>query len=186
MSQNQPPQDASEALRALAENPQPAKASRQDAASPQAADPADPADPQEFDIQAEVDDESGEMIAQIDFQEEEPAAAAPRRTVIRRPPPDNLKAVAAPVLITVGLLLLIPGCWSLMWFTGLAGEQNDPEESRMMAILMLAAWPIAACLLGAGVFYFKQHRKARQAWEAENQPAAPAVLDPGSGQPPKA
>ncbi|MEX0775839.1 MAG: hypothetical protein WD042_09025 [Phycisphaeraceae bacterium] len=144
------------------------------------ADDADDAGNDEM-IVAEVEDESGELLGQA--QEPAPsrssrpqrsAAPAYTRTSIgatpspsvrtrgRRPTQDTggIKAMAVPVVITVGVLLIIPGIWALMALMGIASTER--EGATGMALLMLIAWPISFCLLAAGVVMFMQLQTAKK------------------------
>ena len=90
---------------------------------------------------------------------------ASRRTVShsRTKPPlrrksktHDLKATVAPLLATVGVLLLIPAVWSTLLLVGITVPGADREGSQGMAAIMLLSWPIAICLLGASVAFFVQ------------------------------
>ncbi|MBI1337476.1 MAG: hypothetical protein GC164_10995 [Phycisphaera sp.] len=72
----------------------------------------------------------------------------------------NLKATFAPVLITFGCLMLIPGVWSILHLSGILSSARG--DATRMAYLMLMSWPIGLALIGAGVWFFleaKKHKK---------------------------
>jgi len=84
-----------------------------------------------------------------------PARRAPMQ-LHRKSKSHDLKATAAPLLATVGLLLLVPAVWSLLLLGGVAVPGSEREDSRPMAAIMLVSWPIAICLIGVSVLFFKQ------------------------------
>lgn len=74
----------------------------------------------------------------------------------------DLKATAAPLLATVGLLLLIPAFWSVLLLADVDVPGSAREDSRPMAAVMLACWPIAICLIVAAFIFFKQTIRAKK------------------------
>ena len=66
---------------------------------------------------------------------------------------NDLKKVAVPMLITVGLLLMIPGLWALLVLGGVEIFGSAKQGARGMAMVMLLCWPIALLLI-FGAFYF--------------------------------
>lgn len=93
-----------------------------------------------------------------------PIAAARRSTAGRTAAGPDIKAVAAPVLITVGCLLLVPALWGAMILAGADVPMAERGGAKMMALVMQAAWPIALFLFfGAGMFIAEiRKRKAKQ------------------------
>lgn len=97
-----------------------------------------------------------------------PQRSAPRQTTShsrlpqRKSPSHDLKATAAPLLVTVGLLLLIPAFWSVLLLAGVGVPGSAREDSRPMAAVMLACWPIAICLIITAVVFFKQMARAKK------------------------
>lgn len=88
----------------------------------------------------------------------ETPARSRARTPAGRDANHGLKAAAVPVLITVGLLLLIPGVWSLLILTGT--WESPREDAKTMAVAMLATWPIALSMFaGAGFFWWQIRQK---------------------------
>ncbi len=88
-------------------------------------------------------------------------AAAPRKATHQRPPmrkskTHDLKATAAPLLATVGVLLLVPAIWAALLLIGVGVPGAARDDARPMAAVMLASWPIAICLIAASVVFFKQ------------------------------
>jgi hypothetical protein len=128
-------------------------------------------------IDGEVDDESGEVIgaAPGDVADASTAAAASSpATTSARPRPGRkarsrhgskqtnpLKAIGAPILITVGLLMLIPGIWSVLYLMGSVTSTKDNAD--LMAYVMLSCWPIAAILVASGIFFAVQVHREKQA-----------------------
>src|SRR5687768_959396 len=97
-------------------------------------------------------------------------ARDPARPVgYRRPVPqasgDGLKAIAIPILATVGVLLLVPGVWAILLLSGAQVWSSHRSSARPMALAMLVCWPIALALFGAAMMFFKQiqREKARRA-----------------------
>ena len=74
----------------------------------------------------------------------------------------DLKATAAPLLATVGVLLLVPAFWSLLLLAGVNVPGSDREDAGQMAAIMLVSWPIAICLIVAAVFFFLQIAKEKK------------------------
>ncbi len=66
---------------------------------------------------------------------------------------NDLKKVAVPMLITVGVLLMIPGLWALLVLGGVEIFGSTKQGARGMAMVMLLCWPIALLLI-FGAFYF--------------------------------
>ncbi len=85
----------------------------------------------------------------------QPARVTPR-TTRRNAKSNDLKAVAAPLLATVGVLLLIPAMWALLLLMGVGVPGSARDDSRPMAAVMLISWPIAICLIAASVLFFNQ------------------------------
>lgn len=68
----------------------------------------------------------------------------------------DLKATVAPLLATVGILLLVPAVWSTLLLVGVTVPGAEREDSRPMAAVMLLSWPIALCLIAASIAFFLQ------------------------------
>lgn len=110
----------------------------------------------------------------------------------RRPPVrrtkgnDNIKSTFAPVLFTVGLLMMVPAIWAVLLLMGydhflgipLPGtNQDDPtqmEQAELMAWVMMACWPIGLILLIAAIVMFVQVAKNKMAMKAEAKAEASA------------
>ncbi|MAE64535.1 MAG: hypothetical protein CMJ18_09725, partial [Phycisphaeraceae bacterium] len=92
-------------------------------------------------------------------------AAPYRAETLRRPVTTgfDLKAFAVPVLLTVGLLLLIPAVWGTLLLAGFEVWASGREGAVTMAKAMLVCWPIALVLLGSAAFYAMQLRRERAA-----------------------
>jgi len=121
----------------------------------------------------EIDGEiEAELEGEIEDDEEQQAAAipAPRPAASRRMPPSkkkagSLKATAAPILLTVGILLLGPAIWGVAILGGSKSVMGaDREDAPMMAKLMQVCWPIAVVLIVSAIVIFVQvAREAKQA-----------------------
>ena len=81
---------------------------------------------------------------------------------MRKSKTHDLKATAAPLLGTVGVLLLIPAFWALLLLAGVGVPGSAREDSRGMAAVMLTCWPIAICLIITAVIFFKQTIRAKK------------------------
>lgn len=66
----------------------------------------------------------------------------------------DFKAVAAPVLLTVGCMLLVPAFWAVLVLAGAAVPMADREDAPSMAKVMLLCWPLALSLLIPAIFIF--------------------------------
>lgn len=110
-------------------------------------------------IAAEVDDESGSEVAQapMHFQPaQNQQAGSPYRPLPSKKKNSEIKAMAAPVLMTVGLMLLIPAFWSVLVLTGAPVPMADREDASTMAKVMLLCWPLSLTLIIPAVFMFVQ------------------------------
>lgn len=111
-------------------------------------------------VAAEVDDESGGEIAEVPLHFQ---AAATQSGPAYRPLPrkgkkknNELKAMAAPILMTVGVMLLMPAFWAVLVLTGAPVPMSDREDASTMAKVMLLCWPLALTLVIPAVFMFVQ------------------------------
>ena len=75
----------------------------------------------------------------------------------------GLKATAAPLLGTVGVLLLIPGVWAVLTLSGMNVAGSAREDAQAMAWAMLVCWPIAICLLVTAIIFFVQMLRDKKA-----------------------
>jgi len=96
------------------------------------------------------------------------AAVASRggRSVKPTKPAASLQAVFAPVLITFGLLTLIPAIWAVLVLMGMKVPMHDGQGASGMAKLMLVCWPVSLGLLAGGIVgvvqTIKQNRKQKE------------------------
>jgi hypothetical protein len=91
------------------------------------------------------------------------AGSARRTGAARARKPNPVKAVAIPVLITVGLLLLIPGIWSVLLLAGVeVWNSRAPGAQRMAVVMLIASWPMSICLLGGAALFFHQLRSEQK------------------------
>lgn len=114
-------------------------------------------------ITAEVDDEAVEdesagdvAAAAASFQSQ--MASAPRPSPVRRVggKHSEFKAVAAPILLTVGVMLLIPAFWAVLVLAGAGVPMSEREDAVTMAKVMLLCWPLAISLLLPALIIFGQ------------------------------
>ena len=110
---------------------------------------------------AEADDEA----ALRDELPPQPAATPSRRRPVRRTwSAPNLHEVAAPVLLTVGVLLLVPAVWAVLVLLGASVWRSDWPGADRMSLIMLMCWPIAAGLIAGACWCWpraKTHRRRR-------------------------
>lgn len=96
------------------------------------------------------------------------AAVASRggRSVKPAKPATSLQAVFAPVLITFGLLTLVPAIWAVLVLMGIKVPMHDGQGASGMAKLMLVCWPVSLGLLAGGIVgvvqTMKQNRKMKE------------------------
>ena len=91
------------------------------------------------------------------------SVARPRRPVRTAASANQpLKAAAVPVLFTVGALLLVPAVWAVLLLGGANVWHAQRPDAQRMAVVMLACWPIALSLFGAGVFFGLQVRREKK------------------------
>lgn len=85
-----------------------------------------------------------------------------RRTVpTRQQGSADLKRLAVPILVTVGVLLLIPGLWSIATLIGLNVPLSDQSDARLMAWIFLFSLPLSACLMMGAIVFYQQSRNDR-------------------------
>jgi hypothetical protein len=89
------------------------------------------------------------------------AAAASASAHPRRPTPmpkkgSGLKAIAVPIMGTVGVLLLVPATWALLYLFSVQVPGFDRPSARPMAFMMMMCWPIAIILIAGAVVMFRQ------------------------------
>ncbi len=109
------------------------------------------------------------------------ATSTGRRAPTKYPPRrkskgHDLKATAAPLLATVGILLLVPAIWSALLLIGVGVPGAEREDSRPMAAVMLLSWPIAICLIAASTFFFIQVARQKKREAQESSRSRPAVI----------
>ncbi len=84
----------------------------------------------------------------------------PRRSPTPQNNHDQLKLMAVPILITIGLLLFIPFTWAIMLLAGIITNERDGAQG--MAMLMLVTGPLAFILIAGAAFFLwqvKRHKK---------------------------
>jgi hypothetical protein len=74
----------------------------------------------------------------------------------------EFRAIAAPVLMTVGVMLLIPAIWAIMVLTGARVPMSDRPDAPTMAKVMLICWPLALTLIIPAVLLFAQISASRK------------------------
>ena len=100
----------------------------------------------------------------------EPDAAAPAvERPRRRPAPVKAKSnpTAAmgffiPIIFLFGLLTLLPAILGVLILMGADVPLAGREDSKTMALVMLACWPVSLGLLAGGVWYLIQYNKAKR------------------------
>jgi hypothetical protein len=121
-------------------------------------------------IAAEIDDEDNEDSDAATSAT--PALAAPVASAAGRRPaqpaprpakPSAVKTAAVPLLVTVGVLLFLPGTWSIMQITGIHVPGWEREDARPMAYFMLLCWPVSFSLLAGAGFFLWQIKRATAA-----------------------
>ena len=122
---------------------------------PAAAGPAAPTAP----AAQEADDPGAALTAAL-------ADAAPTPTPgprVPRPPGrrrkkglQDIKPVAAPILGTVGAMLMVPAIWAVMILQEYEIWASDRSDAVLMAKVMLICWPIALILLASAAVFFWQ------------------------------
>jgi hypothetical protein len=133
-------------------------------------------------VEGETTQEQG-AAAEFDFSQVE-EAPRPRKALAPKlvNPSHTVKAMGIPVLLTVGLLLLIPGFWSLLLLAG--AIKNNREDARTMAFVMLMCWPIAAVLFTAAGYFYQQFRREKAVYDAAMNPQAAEQTLPEGKTPP--
>lgn len=91
-------------------------------------------------------------------------AATPthRRRVSKVSKGDALKATMAPILLTVGLLVLLPAIWGTMLLLGMDVFMSERSNAKTMATFMMVCWPIAVALIATAIVLFLQVSKAKK------------------------
>jgi len=156
-----------------------------------AARPARPADPREAAISPNTGSSDDDILVVDDEaidtpgeQEEASAAlgaaisgqAGPARGpgAVRRPKKKrnnmaDVKAVAIPLLATVGVMLLFPAIWAVLILRGHETLASDKPDAETMAMVMLVCWPIALILIAAAATFGWQVFVAGQAKKREKE-----------------
>lgn len=99
-----------------------------------------------------------------------PSPSARRASAKKNTNNEQFKALSAPVLITVGGLLLVPAIWAVLLLTGQTVWASDRPNAQLMAKVMLVCWLIAIPLMAAGFTFGVQvllARRARQRAQAK-------------------
>jgi hypothetical protein len=90
----------------------------------------------------------------LTFAGQQPAyRPAPRASAGSRRSSD-FKAIAAPILMTVGLMLLLPAFWAVLVLTGAGVPMSDRDDASTMAKVMLLCWPLALSLIIPAILIF--------------------------------
>lgn len=107
--------------------------------------------------------------ASLDLQDDMPAprrtpSSASARTRSTKPakPAASMQAIFAPVLITFGLLTLIPAIWAVAVLMGMKVPMHDAQGASGMAKLMLICWPVSLGLLAGGIVAVVQVSKQKK------------------------
>ncbi len=128
------------------------------------AEAADPLAAGEAYIVAELDEQPPIAAANRSARPQPQPAARRRTPPKRKPAQDGLKAVAVPILATVGLLLLFPAIWATLLLAGVEVWQSEREDARTMAVAMLACYPVALVMFaGSGLFFVQVQNAKKQA-----------------------
>jgi hypothetical protein len=152
----------SDTLRHMAQNPPSDKVDLGDASPAPDESPSDHAEHGPL----ALNDDSGGAYGLAAHEEHSPhadGAAMPSAPYIPTRPLRNghdhgLKAMAIPIFTTVGGLLLVPAVWAVLVLAHVPVWASESDSATLMALVMLACWPISGILLlGAFVFY-KQTR----------------------------
>ena len=121
-------------------------------------------------IAAEMDDDedseaSGPVTSPAPAPGAASAAPTPRRPAqpARPAKPSAVKTAAVPLLVTVGILLFLPGTWSIMQIAGIHVPGSEREDARTMAYFMLLCWPVSISLLAGAGFFLWQIKRATAA-----------------------
>ena len=65
------------------------------------------------------------------------------------------------MLLTLGVLLLLPAVWATGIMLDMDIWRSDREDASSMATMMLVAWPIALAMIAAAIWCFAQVKAAR-------------------------
>jgi hypothetical protein len=116
--------------------------------------PSAPAEPEPEPEPEPESDPDAELAAFASAASAAPARPRPTTPVKKG---GSLKATMVPILGTVGLVLLVPGVWSLLYLmTGVDVWQRDNPRAKGIAMLMLVSWPIAIILVASAVVMARQ------------------------------
>ncbi len=74
----------------------------------------------------------------------------------KKAPNHDLKRTAIPILITVGVLLMVPGLWAVGQMLGFAVPRHEDPKAGQMALAMLITWPMSLCMIAGAVFFWVQ------------------------------
>ncbi len=82
---------------------------------------------------------------------------------------DAMKATMAPILLTVGLIVMIPAVWGTLLLMGVSMPLSERSNANTMATFMLLCWPIAIALIVTAIILFMQVSKAKKKAAAREQ-----------------
>ncbi len=106
----------------------------------------------------------------------EPAAPAGAQSRRRHaaPPKSKSSSTAAmgffiPIIFLFGVLTLIPAVLGVLIMMGADVPLSGREDSKTMAVVMLACWPVSLGLIAGGIWYLVQYNSARRK-AAEEKP----------------
>ncbi|MEX2672043.1 MAG: hypothetical protein WD294_08040 [Phycisphaeraceae bacterium] len=85
-----------------------------------------------------------------------PSVRPPRAASLRSTEGRPLQAVAAAVLLIMGLAMAAMGGWATMILAGHEVWRSDQPGARSVALGLLVAYPMALCLLGAAAVLIKR------------------------------
>lgn len=120
--------------------------------------------------------EALEEHAPPDFEEDTAPAALPTPHRHHHPPAKaaaSAQAIFAPVLITFGVITLLPAIWSVLILMGVKTFMHSGKNVDGMAKLMLVCWPVAIGLLAGGIYSVVQvnRENAKKKKQAEEMAA---------------
>ena len=81
----------------------------------------------------------------------------------------KLKQLSIPVLLVTGVILVLPGIWSILILMDHEIIWHERGGAKAMATAMLASWPLALFMFGGAAFFYWQVQRIKQDMKAADR-----------------
>ncbi len=83
----------------------------------------------------------------------------------------KLKRVGVPLILSLGVVMLLPGCWAIAQLAGFEVFKHDDAKAGQMAYAMLTTFPLSLALIAGAIYIHITARRQPQA-QARKRSAA--------------